>query len=339
MNNTIAMKKPFPIAAVFFLIYGSFRLFVSIYRLYNNFIYGYNYNFLDDIIRLFIPFTFLALGIILIITRKNTIILPILFGVLMIVWDLYWLFSDLDYYFELITFNTISSLLSYFLDIAAFVLLILFSILSIVAKEKKCGFLIVWFIPGILFLISEALSHYYLFRDIEHLAHYFYNTDGIVSITTVILGFVLFVPSIFLFGYWLYKENKYKALCGAPMTIPSYSEDSAVPAFDPNIDTVPKSYTQVNTYNDQNSAPIQQTYTQTPAYNNQYNAPTQQGFNQAPMYNPQYTAPLQQPMYAQQPQVNQIHVTEEISRYKKLLDDGAITQEEYDIKKKQLLGL
>ena len=39
--------------------------------------------------------------------------------------------------------------------------------------------------------------------------------------------------------------------------------------------------------------------------------------------------PVQQPM----------HATEEISRYKKLLDDGAITKEEYDFIKRKILGL
>lgn len=34
-----------------------------------------------------------------------------------------------------------------------------------------------------------------------------------------------------------------------------------------------------------------------------------------------------------------INVPDEISKYKKLLDDGTITQEEFDAKKKQLLGL
>lgn len=34
-----------------------------------------------------------------------------------------------------------------------------------------------------------------------------------------------------------------------------------------------------------------------------------------------------------------IYLTEEIAKFKSLLDQGVITQEEFDAKKKQLLGL
>jgi hypothetical protein len=40
-----------------------------------------------------------------------------------------------------------------------------------------------------------------------------------------------------------------------------------------------------------------------------------------------------------QPEVKQISSAEELLKFKKLLDDGIITQEEFDAKKKQLLGL
>lgn len=36
---------------------------------------------------------------------------------------------------------------------------------------------------------------------------------------------------------------------------------------------------------------------------------------------------------------SEVSATDELVKYKKLLDDGVITQEEYDIKKKELLGL
>lgn len=37
--------------------------------------------------------------------------------------------------------------------------------------------------------------------------------------------------------------------------------------------------------------------------------------------------------------MNSISDAEELKKYKELLDSGAITKEEYEIKKKQMLGL
>ena len=56
-----------------------------------------------------------------------------------------------------------------------------------------------------------------------------------------------------------------------------------------------------------------------------------------------YTAP-QQPVQSRQapvsrPVVGGIGAAEELKAYKELLDSGAITQEEFEAKKRQLLGL
>ena len=50
-----------------------------------------------------------------------------------------------------------------------------------------------------------------------------------------------------------------------------------------------------------------------------------------------YTAP--QPQQSPRPAAPVVDVADELKKYKELLDMGAITQEEYDTKKKQLLGL
>lgn len=335
MNNTTSVKKPFPVAAIFFLVYGFLRLCTFGYQIYTGIMYGYSFDVIDDSIRTLIPLAFLALGVILLITRKNSIVLPILLGILMICFDLFWLIPQFNYYLEYISeIYTLCDLLGYFTEIAAFVLLILFSILSMVSKKKKCGLLVVWFIPGILFLVSLFLFNYNLFTDIEFFLSLFEYESGIIYVIHILSAIILFTPSMFLFGYWLYKENKYKALSVTPMTIPAYREDNTAPAFDTNasLDTQYNEqaayYNQTPVYNNQPAAPIQQSYAQAPAYNNQYNAPMQQ-----PIYNPQYSAPVQQPVQGQ------MHVTDELLKYKSLLDAGAITQEEYEIKKKQLLGL
>lgn len=55
---------------------------------------------------------------------------------------------------------------------------------------------------------------------------------------------------------------------------------------------------------------------------------------------PQETADIQQSGSVQEKSdVQQVDAASEIAKFKKLLDDGAITQAEYEAKKKQLLGL
>ena len=54
----------------------------------------------------------------------------------------------------------------------------------------------------------------------------------------------------------------------------------------------------------------------------------------------QKSAEAKQPQVIQSHQpVNNVSAADEIRKYKELLDMGAITQEEYDAKKKQLLNL
>lgn len=58
-------------------------------------------------------------------------------------------------------------------------------------------------------------------------------------------------------------------------------------------------------------------------------------------YNPVKPAAETQTVFVkyEQPQTSSVDVPNELRKYKQLLDDGIITQEEYDVKKKQLLGL
>ena len=48
---------------------------------------------------------------------------------------------------------------------------------------------------------------------------------------------------------------------------------------------------------------------------------------------------LQQPVQQQQQPAAAADPMEELAKYKKMLDEGLITQEDYDAKKKQLLGV
>lgn len=336
MNNTMAIKKPFPVAAIFFVIQGTLNIGGYMFRIFFDRIFAhFDFNYVEIInevsylLYIFIP---LALGIILLIVKKNNISLPILFGFFFL--DiLYWLIYDIPYF---LSFNNIYHFLEcifYVFNIVAFSLIILFSILSLVYRTKKCGFLTVWFIPGILYTISSVILLYFRFK----IGIFSYGDYAFIiyECCNIAIKLIVFSPALFLLGYWLYKENKYKAvLSTTPMTIPSYSENSTVPAFDPDINTVSQSVEQTPSYRDQYNTPNRQNYTQVPSYNYQGNFQMQQ-----PAYNTQNTFPTQQPAYTQHTPQEQLHVTDELLKYKHLLDVGAITAEDYEIKKKQLLGL
>lgn len=62
---------------------------------------------------------------------------------------------------------------------------------------------------------------------------------------------------------------------------------------------------------------------------NEY-APPEQSVQTAPAFQPQQTAAIPQQTYSSM---------DELKKLKELLDMGIITQEEFDLKKKQLLGL
>lgn len=59
----------------------------------------------------------------------------------------------------------------------------------------------------------------------------------------------------------------------------------------------------------------------------------------APVQAPVYTAPVQAPVYTAPVQPARADYYEELTRLKELLDRGAISQEEFEEKKRQLLGL
>lgn len=70
-----------------------------------------------------------------------------------------------------------------------------------------------------------------------------------------------------------------------------------------------------------------------------YNAPVQAPVYTAPVQAPVYTAPVQAPVYTAPVQPGCADYYEELTRLKELLDRGAISQEEFEEKKRQLLGL
>lgn len=211
MSDPTKDKKPFPVAAILFIIYGVLYLVHYIDRtLTFDIIKTFDYSFEDIVIEIswlisvLIP---LILGIVLLIAKKNNIILSILISVLLLD-KLYFFFVDIKRFLATRT-DTLNSVF-YILLIATFTILLLFCILSMVSKNQVCKFLSAWFVPGILYATSFGV--YLATIIITSLGNPYYFDDFIIYHCSNLFLKLLFVPAVFLFGHWLYKENKYNTL-------------------------------------------------------------------------------------------------------------------------------
>ena len=142
---------------------------------------------------------------------------------------------------------------------------------------------------------------------------------------------LIFAAAIALIGWWLYDPYAKSAA----LQRPAY----AAPA-QPQRPTYTGAYAPQQTAYTAPAQPQQPTYTG--AYAPQQTAYTPPMQPQRPVY-PTYAAPAQpvyaQPYAPQQPSAKQSDEIERLKEYKALLDQGILTQEEFDQKKKELLGL
>ena len=157
------------------------------------------------------------------------------------------------------------------------------------------------FIPAIITLATSILSGFEL-RGLE-------AGLGVISHTVVQIIFcAILLTANILCGIWIFK-NTYKE------KIPNNQHGQ---------------YNQTQPYYPQQYNPRLQ-YGQSQFVQHQYNQPQN--------VQPQNNEPVYQPQEESKTNMNTESEVEKIKAYKELLDSGAITQEEYDFKKKQLLGM
>lgn len=210
MSNTTKDKKPLPVAGLFLILYSALFLIHYIDRIDTfDIIKTFEPRF-DDIINeiswlipIFIP---LISGIIVLKLKRNHILLPILISFL--VWDkLYFFFKDIDHYLCARNLTEIFNSLYYILYIAAILMLLILSILTITSKNKCHPSLNFWFVPGILY--AAAAGMYVASIIITGVRTPYFFDDFIFYRCCDIFFKLLFIPVIFLFAYLIYKEYKY----------------------------------------------------------------------------------------------------------------------------------
>ena len=174
-----------------------------------------------------------------------------------------------------------------------------------------------WFIPLIL-MLGSSVSEFIYFVSI--------NDFGYVSPVQYVIWFLRdMLSSDLLFLLTLLFAGLWAAQAAAPEKKAAYPAYGAVPGAPSYGHPAPSCGQQMPQYGQS----VQQQYAQQAP---QYGQPVQQ----------QYTQPM--PQYAQSaPQqaapVSQADMAEQIRKYKELLDEGAITQAEFDELKRRILGL
>ncbi len=213
MRDSTKDKRPFPVAAIFFIIYSILFIVhylnrIDTFDVTKTFEFRFNdiVNEISWIIPILIPF---ALGMVLLTAKKNNISLPILISFLLLD-KLYFFFADIDHYLCARSIIDILNCVFYVFQIAAFTMILLSCILPLASKNKKSRFLNVWYISGILYAI--ATTAYITTIIITAVRTPYFFDDFIIYRCSDMFFKFLFIPAIFLFGYWLYKENKHVAV-------------------------------------------------------------------------------------------------------------------------------
>ena len=300
MNNTTTKGKLFirsgtsnSFALALLIAWAAYILSNNLLIFINSvFLQDFNDYYLSSFISVTVSLVALALGIILLISKKPTIASSVLTFIMIIepIWDIIQYTHD-NYPLAPIEMSIQIALI--------FVILWsgVISILSVCLKNKRSKFLACWFIPMILLFVTYVV--YFVFNiilfcfiygiELRYLHYAFYSASNTIWFRWDVL--VLGIAFAFIAkGANLYnKANSYADSIENKKT----ADDSFV---------IDKSETFYVPYNIQPQPVIQN-----------------QGYYR--------------PITKNQQEAN------DIARFKKLLDMGAITPEEYETKKKQILGL
>lgn len=288
MNNTVALKKPFPIAAFFFIAYYALTLIHLLINMITDMQSGdylsISYYVTEELV-LLLP---LLIGIFLLVFKKPAIIVSFLFVAFTALTG-YDALSYIDWLFD--DYADLLSVLAFVTEFMIFIAVLFACILFILAStssSKNRGIFKLWFLPAI--ISGSATLIYYTIDPIYSLTEYQMTFESYISSAWLMFVYafceILLALALAFICFWVYKYNKYVTAKEAPAM----------------HNTEGFSY-----------------------------AAAPEGFAQVPYNN------LARP--TQPVQTVQIGKTEEIKRYQKLLNEGAITPEEYEIARKRIFGM
>ncbi len=296
MNNTSTIKRPFPIAAFFFIAYSALSLFHISLNLIMDIQSGEYINFSYYVTEELVLALPLVIGIFLLVFKKPAIIISFLFVSFAAIKG-YMALSYIDYLFDYS--DDLLSVLTFITEFMIFIAVLLACILFIIestSPSKKKGILSLWFLSPI--ISGSATLLYYVADPIYSLTEYQMTFDAYISSAWLMFVYafceILLALALGFLCFWLYKYNRYASTKEAPT--PNTASYNGTEGFQGYAQTLPHQTSQ--------------------QYNN-----------------------LQRPIYAQPVQPAQTGKTEEIERYQKLLNEGAITPEEYEIARKRIFGM
>lgn len=267
----------------------------------------------------------LVLGVLLLITKRPSIassILAFILSLYPIIDQIVSVQGDFLSYLRIsIKYSTygLPYMISMFLLSVVLIWSGIYILISHCSRNKRANFLNLWFIPLVLYFLSYIT--YLIMWFVKNFERN-YDGDFLEYITSAMNSeiryvlkelfiFVIFAVAVAFIAKASNLYNKGVACEESTGFVNTASESKEVfdTAYIPQQPTTPPQY----------------------QYIPEQNQPQVQSF-----YTPYQTAIQSQSYYA--PTQNE-QIANDIERFKKLLDDGAITPEEYEIKKRQLLGL
>ena len=261
----------------------------------------------------------IILGIMLIMGKMHYgFIVP---TILMIVKNVFWVI-----YFQSISiFGLIRILL---VTIPLIILLIVFIMCS-KKGEKSSALKVLCIIPTALLIILTVLGLILGVTVGTTDSSLFYD-EYIVRI----ISQVAFIVALALCGAWIFINIDSENVHSASGQNKQYPQQSIGQPYYPQKQTY---YPQQGGY----QQPYAPNYNQQPVNYQQGMAQPygQSQYNQPQYQQPQYNQPVYQQSVEPQPALGATNEIEMLKAYRELLDNGTITQEEFDQKKKQILGL
>jgi len=292
-------RWPFVLAGIF-MFFCAFTWLLRCLEPINALIeYGPECMELGTLISIFAYLIFFFVFGIVLMTAKNSVGTIVLLGIYT-AQEVYWLVDTLKYYFEYSL--DIYSLLSLAIDVFIVIALVFLFLIALCSRiNQKNGFVNAWFVPFLFGLLSMVAA----FADYIVLLLDYLVFEEIIYFILIFIFVNLHTLAILFYGIGLkIAMNKKPAV-------------KVVPGVNMN---------QVNT----NFRPARE-------------QKMAQGLNFAPIEDP-LQVPKQSPIMPPATETQQTkgpsdEAMEEMKKYKQLLDAGIITEEEFNRKKQQMLGL
>lgn len=298
------------------LMQGLSQIFYAIkeYRLGSTYYDNFGEDVLPGIVNIISILFLISFAVVLIISKKTSLAV-VLVAIISLFFDIYQLIYDLIYSYDMIYWQMSNILFDITLLLLS-VWVLLFAVLGYVIPTKRPFIFKLWFIP---LCICGA---YTIADSIYYISHFFSSMNTALIISDQISGRLIGLMQPCALTFVCLAINLYNKANYEEFKKLEYEESAKPLCYE---STPVYSYAEARQTSFQNPAPQ---FTKPQAQQEE----SYQYVQAVHQQNVSYTQPVASfPI--------DFRTADELAKYKKLLDDGAITAEEYEIKKKQLLGI